>query len=112
MEQDLRNAQSDEAVSASLEPKTRLVNNFLKKDSDIVLDAIESVKNILNRNPFHVVTEGNILFVYYRDYEHPAWNEEMLCDCVLFGEKYAQSFMRHYIKKQPQQTFTTPVEGC
>ena len=114
MEQDLRNEQSDEAVSASLEPKLWFVTSELKKLHDVVLDAIEAVKNYYGHQHFHIVTAGDLINIYYRDFDYPASSDQMLHYAFSLGLEISNATDRHVknLFHTPKQTNHTPEYGC
>lgn len=114
MDEDLRNEQSDEALSASLEPKLWLVTSEPKKLEDVVLDAIEAFKSYFDFQPFHLVTEGNLINIYYQDFDYPASSDQMLHYAFSLGLEISNATDRHIknLFHSPKQTNHTPEYGC
>jgi len=114
MDTDLRNEQSDEAVSTSLEPKLWMVVAIHKTMLDPMLDALESFQHSKKCQPFHLVTIGDLTHVNYMDYEYPARDENMLLHCFELSALYAQAQDRHVknLFHSPKQTNQTPEYGC
>ena len=114
MENDLRNEQSDEAVSTSLQPVLRSVITMHNTMLEPMLDAIDAFKHMYKCQPFHIETIGVKTNIFYRDYEYPAFDANMPFYCFELASHYAQAQDRHIknLFHRPKPTNQTPDYGC